>query len=77
MEGTVTKEEDSEMEMEDVDPDKDSNRYMAVLVEALSILGKVQDALDVRQQSDCGCCLSRSGCGLCRRFRSGWRRSFF
>lgn len=30
-----------------VDPEKDSSRYMAVLVEALSILGRVQDALDV------------------------------
>lgn len=30
-----------------VDPEKDSGRYMAVLVEALSILGRVQDALDV------------------------------
>lgn len=31
----------------DVDPEKDSSRYMAVLVESLSILGRVQDALDV------------------------------
>ena len=31
----------------EVDPEKDSGRYMAVLVEALSILGRVQDALDV------------------------------
>lgn len=30
-----------------MDPERDSNRYMAILVEALSILGKVQDALDV------------------------------
>lgn len=30
-----------------VDPEEDSNHYMAVLVEALSILGRVQDALDV------------------------------
>jgi hypothetical protein len=37
-----------------VDPEKDSSHYMAVLVEALSILGRVQDALDV----------SVGGCGL-------------
>ena len=33
-----------------VDPEKDSSHYMAVLVEALSILGRVQTALDVRIQ---------------------------
>lgn len=32
-----------------VDPEEDSNHYMAVLVEALSILGRVQDALDAIQ----------------------------
>ncbi len=30
-----------------LDPEEDSGHYMAVLVEALSILGRVQDALDV------------------------------
>ena len=39
----------SEVELGGVDPERDSNRYMAVLVEALSILGKVQDALDVSE----------------------------
>lgn len=36
-----------------LDPDKNSSQYMAILVEALSILGRVQDALDVS-----------GGCGL-------------
>ena len=31
-----------------VDPEEDSNHYMAILIESLSILGRVQDALDVR-----------------------------
>ena len=31
-----------------VDPEEDSNHYMAVLIESLSILGRVQDGLDVR-----------------------------
>lgn len=30
-----------------VDPEEDSSHYMAVLIESLSILGRVQDALDV------------------------------
>lgn len=31
-----------------LDPEEDSNHYMAILIESLSILGRVQDALDVR-----------------------------
>ena len=31
-----------------VDPEDDSNHYMAILIESLSILGRVQDALHVR-----------------------------
>ena len=30
-----------------VDPEEDSNHYMAILIESLSILGRVQDALHV------------------------------
>ncbi len=30
-----------------VDPEADSNHYMAILVESLSTLGRVKDALDV------------------------------
>ena len=32
-----------------VDPEEDSSHYMAILIESLSILGRVQDALHVRQ----------------------------
>ena len=31
-----------------VDPEEDSSHYMAILIESLSILGRVQDALHVR-----------------------------
>ena len=31
-----------------MDPEEDSNHYMAILIESLSILGRVQDALNVR-----------------------------
>lgn len=31
-----------------VDPEEDSNHYMAILIESLSILGRVPDALHVR-----------------------------
>ena len=31
-----------------VDPEEDSSHYMAILIESLSILGRVQDALQVR-----------------------------
>ena len=34
-----------------VDPEDDSNHYMAILIESLSILGRVQDALDVSQRN--------------------------
>lgn len=32
----------------EVDPEEDSSHYMAILIESLSILGRVQDSLDVR-----------------------------
>ena len=32
---------------EGVNPEEDSSHFMAILVESLSILGKVQDALNV------------------------------
>jgi len=32
----------------EVDPEENSSHYMAILIESLSILGKVQDALNVR-----------------------------
>ena len=43
-----TEKEEPSSSVSDVDPEKDSSRYMAVLVESLSMLGRVQDALDVR-----------------------------
>ena len=33
------------------DPEENSSHYMSILIEALSILGKVEETLNVREQS--------------------------
>lgn len=66
----------SEVELGSVDPERDSHRYMAVLVEALSILGKVQEALDVSALCRGGVKGWSHGCNFYRPFSNAWKKSF-
>ena len=34
------------------DPEEDSSHFMAIVIESLSVLGRVQDALDVRGRGE-------------------------
>ena len=71
-----TEKEEPSSSVSDVDPEKDSSRYMAVLVESLSMLGRVQDALDVRtdRQTD----IQTYKQSFVYRLSSNvWRKSFF
>lgn len=61
-----------------VDPEEDSSHYMAILIESLSILGRVQDALQVRALTLHTCSTMPNSFTLsCRPLGVEWRESSY